>query len=104
MVSDIALQLDMPNVSQRVAFEAMEYIPNYNKSVRSIKRLTETAMITGQYQLAKKYLSILEETLFYRRWAQSIRPLVEQPELMNKKPYYQQLKKAYATSEDIFFI
>lgn len=104
MVSDIALQLDMPNVSQRVAFEAMEYIPNYNKSVRSIKRLTETAMITGQYQLAKKYLSILEETLFYRRWAQSMRPLVEQPELMNKKPYYQQLKKAYATSEDIFFI
>ena len=104
MVSDMALMLDLPNVAQRAAFEAMEYIPNYNKSARSIKRLTETAMITGQYQLAKKYLSILEETLFYRKWAQSIRPLVEQPELIKEKPYYQQLKKAYAMSEDIFFI
>ena len=104
MVSDMALMLDLPNVAQWAAFEVMEYIPNYNKSARSIKRLTETAIITGQYPLAKKYLSILEETLFYRKWAQSIRPLVEQPELMNKKPYYQQLKKAYATSEDIFFI
>ena len=104
MVSDMALMLDLPNVAQRAAFEAMEYIPNYNKSARSIKRLTETAMITGQYQLAKKYLSILEETLFYRKWAQSIRLLVEQPELIKEKPYYQQLKKAYAMSEDIFFI
>lgn len=104
MVSDLALVLDLPNVAQRAAFEAMEYIPNYNKSVRSIKRLTETAIITGQYQLAKKYLSILEETLFYKRWAQSMRPLVEQPELIKEKPYYQQLKKAYAMSEDIFFI
>lgn len=104
MVSDMALMLDLPNVAQWAAFEVMEYIPNYNKSARSIKRLTETAIITGQYPLAKKYLSILEETLFYRKWAQSMRPLVEQPELIKEKPYYQQLKKAYATSEDIFFI
>lgn len=104
MVSDMALQLDLPNVSQWAVFEAMEYIPNYNKSVRSVKRLAETAIITGQYQLASKYLSLLEETLFYGTWAQEMRPLVEHPELIEKKPYYRQLKKAYATSEDIFFI
>lgn len=104
MVSDMALQLNLPNVSQWVAFEAMEYIPNYNKSVRSVKRLAETAIVTGQYQLAKKYLSILDETLFYGKWAQEMRPLVEHPELINRKPYYHQLKKAYAESEDIFFI
>lgn len=104
MVSDMALQLNLPNVSQWAAFEAMEYIPNYNKSVRSVKRLAETAIVTGQYQLAQKYLSILDETLFYGKWAQEMRPLVEHPELINRKPYYHQLKKAYAESEDIFFI
>ena len=104
MVSDIALQINMPNVSQRVAFDAMEYIPNYNKSGRALKRLVETSIITGQYSLAKKYLSILDESLFYRRWAVSMRPLVEHPERIKNHPFYQKLQESYANSEDLFFI
>ncbi|MBR4921441.1 MAG: hypothetical protein IKZ62_09020 [Prevotella sp.] len=104
MVSDIALQTNMPNVSQRAAFEAMEYVPNYNKSGRALKRLVETCIITGQYDLAKKYLSILEETFFYRRWAESMRPIVEHPENIKSSPFYQKSQESYANTEDLFFI
>lgn len=104
MVSDIALQTNMPNVSQRAAFEAMEYVPNYNKSGRSLKRLVETCIITKQYDLAKKYLSILEKTFFYRKWAASMHPLVEHPENIKKQLFYQKSQESYANTEDLFFI
>lgn len=104
MVSDIALQMNMPSISQRAAFEAMEYIPNHNKSGRSLKRLVETSIITGQYPLAKKYLSILEETFFYRKWAQSTRSLIEHPEKIKEQPFYQKSQEYYANTKDFFFI
>lgn len=104
MVSDIASLLNMYNISQRAAFEAMEYIPNHNKSGRALKRLVETSIITGQYDVAKKYLSILDETFFYKNWAEKTRPLVEHPEQIMEYPFYQKSKEFYENSEDYFFI
>lgn len=104
MVSDIALLLNHTNIAQRAAFEAMEYIPNYNKSGRALKRLVETSIITGQYSLAKKYLSILDETFFYRKWAESMRSLVEHPENIKNYPFYQKSQESYKNTEDLFFI
>jgi hypothetical protein len=82
----------------------MEYIPNHNKSGRALKRLVETCIITGQYDLAKKYLSILDETFFYKNWAEKTRPLVEHPEQIKEHPFYQKSKEFYENSEDYFFI
>jgi hypothetical protein len=42
MVSDIAMQMNLPTISQRAIFEAMEFAPNYNKSGRALQRLVET--------------------------------------------------------------
>ena len=104
MVSDLASMIYWPYISQRAAFEAMEYIPNYNKSGRALKRLTEICIITGQYELARKYLSILDETTFYRRWVQKMRPLVDNPQLIDQYPYFKQSRESYEQTEDIFFI
>lgn len=104
IVSELANQLSWTAISQRAAFEAMEYIPNYNKSGRALRRLVETCIITKQYNLAKKYLSILEETFFYRGWAVSMRSLVEHPENIKKYPFYQKSQETYANTEDLFFI
>lgn len=53
IVSDMAYQLYWTNIAQRVAFDAMEYIPNYNKSGRALKRLVETNIISGHYDVAR---------------------------------------------------
>ncbi|KAA6305365.1 hypothetical protein EZS27_042983, partial [termite gut metagenome] len=42
----------MINTAQSFAFEAMEVIPDYQKSVRCIKRLAETNLINSQYEVA----------------------------------------------------
>ena len=104
IVSDLASMLYWPNISQRAAFEAMEYIPNYNKSGRALKNLIEVCIITGQYPLARKYLSILDETTLYRSWAKKMRTLVDNPRLIEKNSFMQKSRESYENTEDIFFI
>jgi hypothetical protein len=102
MMSDIYLLLGQVGMSQRAAFEAMESIDNYDKSGRSLQRLVETSLITGRTDVALKYISLLERTLFYRSWAKKMRPLAEHPELM-KGTAYDQLKQMYDKSENLLF-
>lgn len=58
--------LGMVNTAQQLVFEAMEAIPDYQKSVRCFKRLAETNLINGRYEVAGKYLRILQHTLFIK--------------------------------------
>ena len=104
MVSDMAYQLYWNNISQRVAFDAMEYIPNYNKSGRALKRLVETNIISGHYDVARKYITILEKTTFYRKWAHSMRQIADNPELIKNHPFLYEARKEYANTIDLFFI
>ena len=102
MMSDIYMMIGQVGMAQRAAFEAMESIEDYDKSGRSLMRLTETSLITGRPEVALKYINLLERTLFYRSWAQKMRPLAEHPELL-KGTVYEQLKQAYDKSENLLF-
>jgi len=102
MMSDVYMMIGQVGMAQRAAFEAMESIEDYDKSGRSLMRLTETSLITGRPEVALKYISLLERTLFYRSWAKKMRPLVEHPELL-KGTAYEQLKQAYEKSENLIF-
>lgn len=103
MMSDVYLQVGMVNMSQRSAFEAMEAIPNHNKSGRALKRLVETSLITKQYALALKYISLLEQTLLYREWAKDKRTLAEHPERIAKHPFYGKMQEVFASTDEMFF-
>ena len=103
IMSDVFMQLGMVNMAQRAAFEAMESGPNYNKSGRALLRLAETNLIIGQYDVARKYLDILDQTTFYRNWVKRLRPLAENPSLLEKHPYYGALLKQHQQSRDVFF-
>ena len=103
LMSEVTLQLDMVAVSQRSAFEAMEAIPNGNKSARALRRLVETNLVTGQYEVASKYIAILEQTSFYRGWAQKMKDQIEDPKQIETQPFYHHLQQAYSDTKDIFF-
>lgn len=104
IVSELASQLSWTAISQRAAFEAMEYIPNYNKSGRALKNLTEICIITGQHALAEKYLSILDKTTFYRRWVRKMHPLIDNPKLIEQNPFMKKSQEQYQQTKDYFFI
>ena len=103
LMSDVLMQLGMSNMAQHAAFEAMESVPNHNKSGRALLRLIETNLVAGQPDVALKYLDILDETLLYRKWVQRLRPLALQPELLEKHATYGRLSKLYRESKNVFF-
>lgn len=103
MMSDVYLHMGFVNMSQRAAFEVMMSSPNYNMSGRELSRLVETNLITGQYEVALKYISLLEHTLFYRSWAKQMRQLATNPELIKHSPKYGSLQEVYQQTVDVFF-
>ena len=93
-------QLGMINVAQRTVFEAQEAILDFQKSGRCYKRLAQTNLINGQYEVARKYLSALQKTLFYRGWADETLPLLGDEEAIARHPEYGRLRQ-YAYKEDL---
>ena len=93
-------QLGMINVAQRTVFEAQEAILDFQKSGRCYKRLAQTNLINGQYEVARKYLSALQKTLFYRGWANETLPLLGDEEAIAKHPEYRRLRQC-AYKEDL---
>ena len=101
--AEVYFQLGLTNTAQRYYFEAMEAAPNYKKSCRCIRRLAETNLINGQYGVARKYLHILEKTLFYRKWAQRTLSMIETGEAsIMKHPLYGRLRRM-RLNEDFLF-
>lgn len=95
-------RLGLVNTAQRYAFEAMEAIPNYNKSGRVLARLAETNLINGQYKVADKYLRMLERTLFYRHWAQDRREMLADTARIDRHPEYRRMRRLRLTDDFLF--
>lgn len=99
---EIFFQLGLVNSAQRFYFEGMEAIPNYSKSSRAVRRLAETAIIRGNYILAEKYLRLLENTLFYKKWAQRNLELIRNPKNVESHPLYGTLRKRMINEDYLF--
>lgn len=100
--SEAYYQLGMINTAQRFVFEAQEAIPDYQKSGRCYKRLAETNLIVGNYPVARKYLSALSHTLFYRTWANETMKLLSDDEQVRSHPEYGRLRSCIV-EEDYFY-
>ena len=95
-------QLGMINVAQRTVFEAQEAILDFQKSGRCYKRLAQTNLINGNYEVARKYLMALRKTLFYRDWANETLSLSYNEEAIAKHPEYGRLRQC-AYNDDFYF-
>ena len=95
-------QLGMIYVAQRTVFEAQESILDFQKSGRCYKRLAQTNLILGSYEVARKYLTALQKTLFYRDWANETLPLLGNEEAIAKHPEYGRLRQ-FASGDNYFF-
>ena len=95
-------QLGMITVAQRTVFEAQEAILDFQKSGRCYQRLAQTNLILGNYEVARKYLTALQKTLFYREWANETLPLLGDEKAIAKHPEYGRLRQL-AYKENFFF-
>lgn len=74
------------NASQHYVLMANTFSPKC-EGTRMILRMVETNIINGEYAAAAKYLKMLNQTLFYRRWAHKMNPFLYNDELCNKTPW-----------------
>lgn len=71
LLSDIYFSMGHIAFAQRCAFEGNEGWGNF--SPRMLQRLIQTNLIYGQYEVARKYIEVLEATFFYKDLATSYR-------------------------------
>ena len=102
MGNEILYHIGLVNASQLYAFESMEVMPHMEKTVRSVKRLAETNLINGHYEVADKYLKLLKKTLFYRKWAKNAEKYLYKEEMINNHPDWGE-KRRMAIRDDFFF-
>ncbi|MCW0483075.1 DUF6057 family protein [Gaoshiqia sediminis] len=102
ILGEVYYHLGFINTAQRLAFEAMEALPDYQKSARSVMRLAETNLINGNYELAGKYLRLLQKTFYYRKWATNTLQATKKETLIEEHPEWGLLRKM-RTQEDFLF-
>lgn len=102
IAGEVYYQLGFVNTAQRYAFEAMEALPDYQKSVRSVMRLAETNLINGNYAVAGKYLRMLQKTFYYRGWATKTLLTMQDEKLIEQHPEWGPLRK-FRSKEDFIF-
>jgi len=67
--SDVYYHLGDMNMTQHSAMLGQIFSPKYRSS-RMTKRLAEVNLVNGDTTAARKYLRILDKTLFHRKWAE----------------------------------
>jgi hypothetical protein len=75
LLSDVYFSMGHIAMSQKMAFESSGRENSYNP--RMLKRLVQTNLIFGNYRVAEKYITLLEKTLHYRKWAHAQRQFLD---------------------------
>lgn len=101
--SEIFWHLGMVNSAQRFAFEAQEAIPDFQKSARLYRRLAETNLVNGDWDVARKYLKALQNTAFYRRWADETLTLMDQGTIFDARPELARVRQFRLKEHDFLF-
>ncbi len=85
--------LGMINSAFRYTFDLQEAIMNDRKSGRFMQRMAECMIIDGRYKVAKKYLGMLEHSLFYRKWAKNAQALLADTALIDLHPVWSEKRR-----------
>jgi hypothetical protein len=87
------------NFSQMLAMESIDSSPDAVMPVRAVKRYAETCIITGQYDVAAKFLGDLKRTLFYREWANKASEYLYNDEKVKAHPLWGKLRASQPKDE-----
>jgi hypothetical protein len=99
---EVYYHLGFINTAQRYAFEAMEALPDYQKSSRALMRLAETNIINRNYAVATKYLHLLQNTFYYRKWATNAIATLQDEKLIEQHPEWGWLRQCRIDDDFLF--
>ena len=89
----------MINPSDRLA---MEYSSTFCKNIHYYKYQAKTALVSGEYELARKYLDMVDANWFQGDWTGRYRAFLENPALMDADKEFQRLRPLLRNSPKDF--
>lgn len=101
--AEIFFRLGMVNDCERYCFEAMQAIPDFQRSGRLMKRITQCEVANGQYKVARRYLLQLSRSTFYRKWAKKTLAMLGNEQLLGDDPAYVRLRGNREQHSDYLF-
>jgi hypothetical protein len=99
VASEPYFYLGFINFAQMLAMESIDSSPDAVMPVRVVKRYAETCLITGQYDVAAKFLGYLKRTLFYRDWATLASEYLYNDEKVKAHPLWGKLRASQPKDE-----
>jgi hypothetical protein len=99
VASEPYFYLGFINFAQMLAMESIDSSPDAVMPVRAVKRYAETCIVTGQYDVAAKFLSYLKRTLFYRDWANEASEYLYNDEKVKAHPLWGKLRASQPKDE-----
>jgi hypothetical protein len=96
--SDLYFDLGHINAAQVFAYEALTKFPYHP---RIYQRLVQTNIIQGNYAAAKKFITLLKESVIYRKWAQTYNAFIADTSLIAGNPMLQ-TKRSFTPDYDFF--
>ena len=87
------MRLGMVNEALRYFFDSQEAIPNCRKSGRMMRRMAECNIINGRYEVARKYLTVLKQSLFYSTWAKNAEQMLYNETAIDKHPVWGRIRQ-----------
>lgn len=79
----------------------LEDAVEYGWKVDYLKYMVKTSLISGEYDLAQKYINTLKKTLFYRGWAEEYQKFVDNPKLIAKDREFAGILPLYQYSDQL---
>lgn len=67
---------------------SMESAVEYGWSVDNLKYAAQSSLLSGNYDLADKYINLLKKTLFHKKWARKLEKYTQNPELIAESAEY----------------
>lgn len=94
----IYLHHGMANFAYRYC---MEIQVEFGFNITNLKIMALSSIISGERQLAEKYLKLLSHTMYYKKWAENYLPLAHNPKLIKKYPELAKIKELHSCLPDI---
>ena len=101
--AELLWMMGMPNLTLQYVFDVQESIQNGRKSGRFLSRIAECNIVNGWYDRAEKYLDILSQSLFYRKWAHSRKAMIQDESLVAADPVYAYIRSVRFQDDFVTF-
>ena len=100
---ELLWMMGMPNLTLQYFFDVQESIQNGRKSGRFLSRIAECNIVNGWYDRAEKYLDILSQSLFYRKWALDRKAMIRDESQVAADPVYAYIRSVRFQDDFVTF-